>query len=58
MAQGGYRVDTVFADCSKQPFDFVRNAYYIEATLTNSSIQASSAAGIEIIQLFTTPCLR
>ena len=57
-AQSGYHVDTVFADCSKQPFDFVKNAYYIDATLTTSSIQASSAAGIEIIQLDPTPGLR
>ncbi len=60
--QGGYRVHTVDAlfDCGKRPeaFDFVRKAYYIEATLTTSVFLATSAAGIEIIQLHTTPCIR
>jgi hypothetical protein len=55
--QGGYRMHEVFA-CSgrSEAFDFLRKAYYIEATLTTSSIQTNSAAGIEIIQLYTTPC--
>jgi hypothetical protein len=32
-------------------FDFVKKAYYIEATLTGSSIAAGSAAGIQIIKI-------
>jgi hypothetical protein len=34
-------------------FDFVSKAYYIEATLTASSIAAGSAAGIQIIKIGT-----
>lgn len=61
-AQNGYQeqaVDALF-DCEKrpEPFDFVKNAYYIEATLTTSAVVANSAAGIQIIQLNTTPCIR
>lgn len=53
----GYHAHDVF-DCGKRadPFDFVRKAYYIEATLTTSSILLPSAAGIEVIQLQATPC--
>ena len=40
----------------KEPFNFVEKAYYIEATLTNSSIVVGSVAGIEAIQLNATPC--
>lgn len=38
-------------------FDFERKAYYIEATLTSSSIAATSAAGIQIIKIdnFVSP---
>ena len=38
-------------------FDFERKAYYIEATLTTSSIAANSAAGIQIIKIdnFVSP---
>jgi hypothetical protein len=38
-------------------FDFERKAYYIEATLTNSSFALTSAAGIQIIQIdnFVSP---
>ena len=39
-------------------FDFVHNAYYIEATLTTNSILPSSLAGIEVIQLNATECIR
>jgi hypothetical protein len=39
-----------------RPFDFERNAYYIEVTLTNSSIVAGSAAGIRVIKLGKTDC--
>ena len=40
-------------------FDFQNKAYYIEATLTGSSIAATTAAGIQIIQIdnFTRPAL-
>jgi hypothetical protein len=53
----GYHVWDVWT-CTKraQPFDFVRKAYYIEATLTTSSFEPSSAAGIEVIQVQATPC--
>ena len=55
--QGGYHVHDAFV-CGdrKEAFDFTRNAYYIEATLTTSSIVTDSAAGIEIIQLHATTC--
>ncbi len=38
-------------------FDFERKAYYIEATLTNSSLLAGSAAGIQVITIdnFVSP---
>lgn len=54
----GYHVtDAVFSECIKgPPFDFMRKAYYIEATLTTSTFTPDSAAGIEIIQLLTMPC--
>jgi|SRR6185436_5972322 len=54
----GYHVHEV-ADCSNAGgrIDFVRKAYYIEATLTTSSIIATSAAGIQIIQLGKVPCI-
>lgn len=53
----GYHVYDVY-DCDgrTEPFDFVRKAYYVEATLTTSSIAVGSAAGIEIIQLYATTC--
>ena len=54
----GYHLFNDLFDCSGKPFDFVRNAYYIEATLTTSSIVAESAAGIEIIQLSATTCIK
>lgn len=54
-AQSGYHMKDVCGGF-KQPFDFVRKAYYIEATLTTSSIIVGSAAGIEAIQLNATPC--
>lgn len=56
---GGYHVHDVFAcNIRKQPFDFTKNAYYIEVTLTTSLIAESSAAGVEIIQLHGTTCTR
>jgi hypothetical protein len=54
-AQSGYHMYDVCGGF-KAPFDFVRKAYYIEATLTTSSIIVGSAAGIEAIQLNATPC--
>ena len=55
----GYQTVDVFA-CTKGPgaFDFLQNAYYIEATLTTSSFVAESAAGIKAIQLHVEPCLK
>ncbi|MEA2463644.1 MAG: hypothetical protein QOJ98_1391 [Acidobacteriota bacterium] len=50
---GGYHMYDV---CGGGPFDFVQKAYYIEATLTTSSIVVGSTAGIEAIQLNATPC--
>ena len=53
-----YQLQSV-AQCSAmvdRPFDFERNAYYIEVTLTNSSIVAGSAAGIRVIKLGKTDC--
>jgi hypothetical protein len=38
-------------------FDFKRKAYYIEATLTGSSIAIGSAAGIQMIKIETDSCL-
>jgi hypothetical protein len=40
-------------------FDFERKAYYIEATLTGNSIAATTAAGIQMIQIdnFTRPAV-
>jgi hypothetical protein len=56
LASTGYHVDAV-SDCRRsEPFDFVRKAYYIEATLTTSSLVVGSTAGIEIIQLGRTFC--
>ena len=55
----GYHVHEVL-DCGgrAEPFDFMRKAYYIEATLTTSSVVVESAAGIEIIQLNATTCIK
>jgi hypothetical protein len=55
--QNGYHTAEAFG-CTRRPqaFDFTKNAYYIEATLTTSSISAWSAAGIEVIQLQATSC--
>ncbi|HEX8407703.1 MAG TPA: hypothetical protein VF883_02485 [Thermoanaerobaculia bacterium] len=54
----GYHVHEV-ADCSQSGgrIDFVRKAYYIEGTLTSSSIIVGSAAGIQMIQLGKVPCI-
>jgi hypothetical protein len=56
--QSGYHVHEVF-DCHRrgeEAFDFTRKAYYIEATLTTSSLVLESVAGIEIIQVRATSC--
>jgi len=48
------RYEVQFGDSNLGPdfsFDFISKAYYIEATLTASSIAAGSAAGIEIIKI-------
>jgi hypothetical protein len=37
-------------------FDFNNKAYYIEVTLTRSSLVTGSAAGLQVIQLVTDPC--
>jgi len=39
-----------------RPFDFERNAYYIEVTLTNRPIVFGSAAGIRMLKLSKTDC--
>lgn len=39
-----------------RPFDFERNAYYIEVTLTNRPIAVGSAAGIRMLKLSKTDC--
>jgi hypothetical protein len=55
-AGNGYQVQQV-GECNRR-FDFVRKAYYIEATLSLSGnlIVVGNAAGIEIIKLGNTPC--
>ena len=45
-----YQVQFVSACGRPWNFDFERKAYYIEATLTASTIAAGSAAGIQMIQ--------
>lgn len=53
-----YQVQSGPGDCGPTfSFDFKRKAYYIEATLTTSSIVAVSAAGIQIIKIETDVCL-
>jgi hypothetical protein len=54
-AASGYRVQEV-SDCGPRwRFDFKSKAYYIEATLTHSSI-AVSAAGIQVIRIENVFC--
>lgn len=53
-----YQVRSV-AQCGTsmdRPFDFERNAYYIEITLTNRPIVVGSAAGIRMIKVSKTDC--
>ena len=37
-------------------FDFRKNAYYIEATLTGSAISVGGASGIQVIKIDNAPC--
>ena len=46
-----YQVQSVSVCGRPWNFDFQKKAYYIEATLTSSSIAAISAAGIQVIQI-------
>jgi hypothetical protein len=46
-----YQVQSGFVCGRPWNFDFENKAYYIEATLTTSSIAAFSAAGIQMIQI-------
>lgn len=53
----GYQVRAGLADCGpKWGFDFKRKAYYIEATLTSSSIVGIDAAGIQMIKIDIGVC--
>lgn len=55
-ASNKYQVHSV-SQCgppTPRPFNFVLKAYYIEATLTTSSIFAGSAAGIQMIKVANT----
>ena len=55
-AANGYQVQ-VNSDCGPRwSFDFKRKAYYIEATLSRSSIVADSAAGIQMIKIDSSIC--
>lgn len=56
----GYQVQSVGLcgpGTPRQPFDFEKKAYYIEARLTTSAILAGSAAGIQIIKVANIGCL-
>lgn len=57
--KSGYHAEEVL-NCKGrgEPFDFMRKAYYVEATLTTSSIAVGSAAGIEVIQINATTCIK
>jgi len=55
-AAKGYQVKDGLADCGGS-FDFIRKAYYIEVTLTVSSLVVNSAAGIQMIKIVTGICL-
>lgn len=54
-----YQVQSVSVCGRPWAFDFQNKAYYIEATLTGSSIVAFTAAGIQMIQIdnFTRPAV-
>jgi hypothetical protein len=55
----GYKTDSIQPDCDATwRFDFLQKAYYIEATLTTSSVPAiGSAAGIQMIKIGFADCL-
>jgi hypothetical protein len=45
-------------DCTNSSgFDFVNKAYYIEVTLTHSSIAAGGAAGVQVIKIVKKVCI-
>jgi hypothetical protein len=50
-----YQVQSV-GKCEGPALDFVHKAYYVEVTLTGSTIAAGSAAGVQIIKI-TRGCL-
>jgi hypothetical protein len=56
---GNYQVQSISVCGRPWNFDFENNAYYIQATLTGSSIVATTAAGIQMIQIdnFTRPAV-
>lgn len=55
----GYKTDSIQPAClATWRFDFLKKAYYIEATLTTSSVPAiGSAAGIQMIKIGFADCL-
>ncbi len=56
-AADGYQVQA-FGECGPLwRFDFKHKAYYIEATLTHSSIVGTSAAGIQMIKINNGICV-
>lgn len=57
-ASNSYQVRSV-ARCGTavdRPFDFERNAYYVEVTLTNRAVAVGSAAGIRMVKISKTDC--
>ena len=54
-----YHVNGV-EDCSGHGgrFDFVQKAYYVEVTLTHSSLATGGAAGVQIIKIVNNVCLK
>jgi len=55
-AANGYQVQPGVGECGPLwPFDFELKGYYIEATLSRSSIVANSAAGIQMIKVDNCP---
>jgi len=56
-ASNGYQVQSTGVCGPLWRFDFKGKAYYVQATLTHSSILANSAAGIQMIKIDNTPCL-
>ncbi|MEA2342608.1 MAG: hypothetical protein QOF63_777 [Thermoanaerobaculia bacterium] len=56
-ASTGYTVGGA-EECVATRFDFIKNGYYVEATLTRSSVVANSAAGIQLIKITPPLCLK